>query len=114
VSVAADADAAREAARPPVAFIAGGAAQPVLDRHGIDTERAADIGAAIEAGAFRDAFAAVTDRMIAAFCVAGTVETVGTELATIREHVDGIVVGAPLGPDLETAVELAAQALEET
>jgi 5,10-methylenetetrahydromethanopterin reductase len=113
VSVAADAEAAREAARPPVAFIAGGAARPVLDRHGIDNERAADIGAAIEAGRFSDAFAAVSDRMIDAFCVTGTVETVGQELAAIQEHVDGIVVGAPLGPDLETAVELAAQALEE-
>ena len=40
VSVAEDADAAREAARPPVAFIAAGAARPVLERHGLDAARA--------------------------------------------------------------------------
>jgi 5,10-methylenetetrahydromethanopterin reductase len=112
VSVADDAEAAREAARPPVAFIVGGADERVLERHGVDTERATEIGTAIEAGQFRDAFAAVTDRMIGAFCVAGTVETVATDLAALQEHVDGVVVGAPLGPDLETAVELAAKALD--
>jgi 5,10-methylenetetrahydromethanopterin reductase len=113
VSVATDEDAAREAARPPVAFIVGGAAPPVLERHGVDAKLAEEIASAIESGAFRDAFAAVTDRMIDAFCVAGTVETVATELAVINEYVDGIVVGAPLGPDLEAAVELAARALDQ-
>jgi 5,10-methylenetetrahydromethanopterin reductase len=114
VSVAEDADAAYEAARPPVAFIVGGAADRVLERHGADTALAHEIGTAIERGAFRDAFGAVTEQMIEAFCVAGTLETVATDLAAIREHVDGIVVGAPLGPDLETAVELAARAIDRT
>jgi 5,10-methylenetetrahydromethanopterin reductase len=114
VSVAEDAEAAHEAARPPVAFIVGGADERVLGRHGIDRDRARAIGESIEAGDFGDAFGAVTDPMIDAFCVAGTVETVATDLAAIRDHVDGVVVGAPLGPDLETAVDLAARALDRT
>jgi len=50
VSVADDREAAREAARPPVAFIAAGAAPPVLDRHDIDGETADGIGTKISAG----------------------------------------------------------------
>ncbi|MUV51665.1 5,10-methylenetetrahydromethanopterin reductase, partial [Haloarcula sp. CBA1122] len=44
VSVAEDEAEAREAARPPVAFVAAGSPPPVLDRHGIDHDAAADIG----------------------------------------------------------------------
>ncbi|MFB6106965.1 MAG: 5,10-methylenetetrahydromethanopterin reductase [Halobacteriaceae archaeon] len=112
VSVATDDAAAREAARPPVAFIAAGAARPVLDRHGVDPDRAAAVGAAIEAGAFSEAFDLVTDRMLDAFCVAGTVETVAADLGRILAYADGVVVGSPLGPDRERAITLAADALD--
>ncbi|GGL68923.1 5,10-methylenetetrahydromethanopterin reductase [Halocalculus aciditolerans] len=106
VSVAEDGAAAREAARPPVAFIAAGAEPPVLDRHGIDRERASDIGDAIEAGAFTDAFDAVSDAMLDAFSIAGTPEEVEARIAALREHLDGVVAGSPLGPDRATAVDL--------
>jgi 5,10-methylenetetrahydromethanopterin reductase len=112
VSVAEESEAARAAARPPVAFIAGGAAAPVLDRHGIDRERAAAIGEAIESGRFTDAFEAVSPAMIDAFAAAGTVETVAERLASLRTHVDGVVIGAPLGPDLDQAVSLARDAYD--
>jgi 5,10-methylenetetrahydromethanopterin reductase len=104
VSVAADPDAARAAARPAVAFIAAGAAPPVLDRHGLDRERAAEIGAASSAGAFDRAYGLVTPAMVAAFCAAGTPEAVADRLAALREHADGLVVGSPVGPDLEVAI----------
>jgi 5,10-methylenetetrahydromethanopterin reductase len=106
VSVADEEAAAREAARPPVAFIAGGAAPPVLDRHGLDHERADEIGAAIEAGEFTEAFGLVTEEMIDAFCIAGTQGQVEEEIAAVMEYADSFVLGAPLGPDLERAVEL--------
>jgi len=112
VSVAADPDAAREAARPPVAFIASGAAPPVLDRHGIDPDRADRIGDRISAGEFAAAFEAVTPAMIDAFCIAGDPETVADRMAAVLEHADGIVVGSPLGPDLDRAVDLAARAAD--
>ncbi|WP_435180366.1 5,10-methylenetetrahydromethanopterin reductase [Halorussus sp. AFM4] len=112
VSVAEDADAAREAARPPVAFIAAGAAPPVLDRHGIDRERAEEIGEAIEAGEFSAAFEAVTPAMLDAFCIAGTAETAAEKISGVLEYADSFVAGSPLGPDPRAAVSLAAGAVD--
>ena len=106
VSVAEDADAAREAARPPVAFVAAGSPPPVLDRHDIDREAASDIGEAISAGEFSEAFGLVTDAMIDAFCIAGTPEDVAERTDALREHADSIVYASPLGPDVETAITL--------
>lgn len=110
VSIAPDAAAAREAARPPVAFIAAGAKPPVLDRHDIDPELASHLGDLIAQGAFREAFATVSDPMIDAFCVTGTPGTVSDRLAEFTAHADSIVAGAPLGPDQATAVSLLADA----
>jgi 5,10-methylenetetrahydromethanopterin reductase len=110
VSVADDPEAAREAARPPVAFIAAGAAPPVLDRHDLDADRAARIGDRISAGAFSEAFDLVTPAMVDAFCIAGDGTTVTERMAALLDHADGLVVGSPLGPDLEAAVSLAAAA----
>ncbi|MGQ3411596.1 5,10-methylenetetrahydromethanopterin reductase [Natrinema sp. LN54] len=112
VSVAADESDAREAARPPVAFIVGGAAEPVLERHDIDREAASAVSEALERGDLPEAFDRVTPAMIDAFCIAGTTETVADRFAAALEHVDGIVVGSPLGPDLEDAVERASDALD--
>jgi 5,10-methylenetetrahydromethanopterin reductase len=109
--VSEDADAAREAARPPVAFIAAGAAPPVLDRHDLDGDRAERIGSHISAGEFTEAFEAVSEDMIDAFCIAGRPETVEEKIAGVLEYADSFVAGAPLGPDLDTAIELAGAAL---
>jgi len=106
VSIAEEAAAAREAARPPVAFIAGGAPPPVLERHDLDRERAAEIGEAIAGGDFTEAFETVSPAMIDAFCVAGRPETVAARVEEILEEADGFVMGSPLGPDLDEAVEL--------
>jgi 5,10-methylenetetrahydromethanopterin reductase len=34
-------------------------------------------------------------------------------MTALREHADGIVVGSPLGPSLDEAVELAGEAARE-
>lgn len=112
VSVSEDADAAREAARPPVAFIAAGAPPPVIDRHGLDADRAEAIGDAISAGEFRAAFDRVSEAMVDAFCIAGTPETVEERMSAILTHADSIVVSSPLGPDLEEAIRLAGAAYD--
>lgn len=112
VSVAADESDAREAARPPVAFIVGGAAEPVLERHDIDREAASEVSEALEQGDLPEAFGRVTPAMIDAFCIAGTTETVADRFEAALEYVDGIVVGSPLGPDLEDAVMRASDALD--
>ncbi|WP_254807428.1 5,10-methylenetetrahydromethanopterin reductase [Natronosalvus amylolyticus] len=112
VSVAEDADAARAAARPPVAFIAGGAAPPVIERHGIDAEAVETVSDHLEAGDLTAAFEAVTPAMIDAFSIAGTTDSVAEQFSAALSHVDGIVVGSPLGPDLEWAIQATADALE--
>ena len=114
VSVSEDAEAAREAARPPVAFIAAGAAPPVLDRHGLDGDRADRIGTHISAGEFTEAFEAVSEEMIDAFCIAGRPEAVEEKIAGVLEYADSFVAGAPLGPDLEDAIELAGAVLDRS
>lgn len=112
VSVAEDGAAAREAARPPVAYIAAGAPDGVLDRHGLDTDRAARIGEHIGAGAFEEAFDAVTGGMLDAFAVAGTPEAVAERFDALLDHADSVVAGSPLGPEPADAIELIARAFD--
>ncbi|MFB6171765.1 MAG: 5,10-methylenetetrahydromethanopterin reductase [Haloarculaceae archaeon] len=112
VSVAPTTEAAREAARPPVAFIASGAAPPVLDRHDLDADRASAIGEAISAGEFQAAFDHVTEPMLDAFCIAGTPAEVAEGVASVLDYADSVVAGAPLGPDLDRAVTLAGESLD--
>ena len=111
VSIAEDGEAAREAARPPVAFITAGAAPPVLKRHGIDPDAAEAIGEHVSAGEFSEAFDRVSPEMVDAFCMAGTPETVRERAAAVAEYADGLVVGSPIGPDIETGIDLAADAV---
>jgi 5,10-methylenetetrahydromethanopterin reductase len=113
VSIAEDGAAAREAARPPVAFIAAGAAPPVLERHDIDGERADAIGEHISAGEFEAAFDTVTEEMIDAFCIAGAPSTVADRIDGVLEYADSFVAGSPLGPDLDAAVRLAGSVLRD-
>ncbi len=112
LSVAEDGEKAREAARPPVAFIAAGAAPPVLDRHDLDAERASEIGSHISGGAFSEAFSLVSEEMIDVFCIAGTPETVENRIRSITEYTDSFVAGSPLGPDIEAAISLAGAAID--
>jgi 5,10-methylenetetrahydromethanopterin reductase len=111
VSVAEDATAARAAARPPVAFIAAGAADPVLARHGIDADAAAAVGEALGEGDFDAAFDGVTDAMLDAFCIAGAPDDVADRVETVLSYTDSFVAGTPLGPDPVSASRLLAAAL---
>lgn len=112
VSVAEDAKEAREAARPPVAFIAAGAAPPVLDRHDLDRDLANEIGEHIATGEFSEAFSLVSEELIDAFCIAGTPETVERRVREITRYADGFVAGSPLGPDIESAIALGGAAID--
>jgi 5,10-methylenetetrahydromethanopterin reductase len=114
VSVAEDEGVAREAARMPVAFIASGAARPVLDRHGLDHDLTESIGESISAGAFREAGAQVSEAMIDAFCIAGAPETVAERTGKLLEHADSVVFASPLGPDVSEAIDLLAAAIDRS
>jgi 5,10-methylenetetrahydromethanopterin reductase len=112
-SVDEDPEAAVEAARQPVAFVAAGSPPEVLDRHGLDHELAEEIGERIEAGAFREAFDLVSDAMLDAFAIHGTPDDCARRVAAIEdEGVDTVVVGSPLGPEPARAITLAAEALD--
>ncbi len=113
VSIAPSSDAAIEAARPPVAFITGGAPDHVLDRHNIPHDKAHHVGKLIAESRFSDAFDAVTDDMLEAFSITGTPVTVADDLANIAQYVDSIVTAAPLGPDLKEAVPLLGDVLTQ-
>ena len=106
VSVAEDREAARGAARIPVAFVAGGAPKPVLARHSIDREAASEVGETVSAGEFRAAADQVTEAMLDAFCIAGTPEEVTNQVDDVLDYTDSFVAAAPLGPDVERAIEL--------
>ena len=114
VSVAESEETARNAARPPVAFIAAGAPPPVLDRHNLNHDRADAIGEAISAGKFETAFDRVTESMLDSFCLAGTPGQVADGVDAVLDYADSFVAGAPLGPDLEHAITLAGAALDRS
>lgn len=114
VSVAEDAEAARRAARPPVAFIAAGAPPPVLDRHHVDPELAGRIGDHIADGGFTEAFEAVSEQMLDAFCIAGTPETVEADIESVLSYADSFVAAAPLGPEIESAIDLIGPVLDRS
>ena len=114
VSVAQDGDAARAEARYPVAFVVGSAADPLLDRHGIDREAAAEVGEAVAAGEFSTAADRVTDRMLSAFAIAGAPEDVAKQVEAVLEYADSFVAASPLGPDLEAAVPLTGAVLSRS
>lgn len=112
VSVAEDAALARKAARPPVAYIAAGAPEAVLDRHGLDADRAARIGEQLGAGAFEEAFATVSEAMLDAFAVTGTPRDIAERFEALLGPADAVVAGSPLGPDRRDAIGLIARALD--
>jgi 5,10-methylenetetrahydromethanopterin reductase len=111
VSVAADGGAARAAARYPVAFVVGGTPDPVLDRHGVDREIAREVGTAVEAGEFSEAAELVTERMLRAFCIAGTPAEVDEQVANLLDEADSFVAASPLGPDPREAIEILGEVL---
>lgn len=104
-SIAEDADSARTAARPAVAFIVAGAPEPVLQRHGIDMDAAGAVRDALSGGDLERAYTLVTVPMLDAFCVAGTRSAVVKRISALFEHVDAFVAASPLGPNRAAAID---------
>lgn len=104
-SIAEDADSARTAARPAVAFIVAGAPDLVLERHGIDMDAAAAVRDALSAGDREQAYTRVTATMLDTFCVAGTRSVVTERISALFEHVDAFVAASPLGPNRAAAID---------
>lgn len=106
-SVAEDEESAKRAAIPPVAFIAAGMPDAVLQRHEIPSEDARKVGESLNKGDFEAAFGSVTEEMMEAFSIYGTPEDCVERIEKLREiGVSQMVTGSPIGPDKEESMEI--------
>ncbi|MDF2954769.1 5,10-methylenetetrahydromethanopterin reductase [Candidatus Alkanophaga liquidiphilum] len=98
---------AKKAATPVVAFIAAGSPENVLERHGLDVEKANKMKELISKGKIPDAFALVDDDFIEAFSVSGTPEQCINKIETLlKAGVTQFVFGSPLGKKKKDALQL--------
>ncbi len=113
-SIDEDVDAALNAAKIVVAFIAMGSPPPVLERHGIDTAVSGKIGEALGKGDFPGALGYVDDKLMEAFSVVGTPDDFVPKIEALGEMgVTQYVAGSPLGPDKEKSIKLLGEVIEQ-
>ena len=106
-SVHEDLKKAKGAAVPVVAFVAAGSPDVVLERHGIDREKAEKIGKALKTSKWGEAFGLVSSRMIGAFSVCGTPDMCIERVAQLlKSGISQFVVGSPIGPNVRKAIDL--------
>jgi 5,10-methylenetetrahydromethanopterin reductase len=112
-SIDEDAQKAYSAAKPVVAFIVAGAADVLLQRHGISAEDKKEIADAVSKGNFKDLSALVTDKMVDRFAVAGDFDAcVQKAKALEKAGVTQIVAGSPLGPNKEKSIKMIGKIIE--
>ncbi len=104
VSVHADGEKARKAARIVAAFVVAGSGETVLQRHGVRPDELAALRAALEAPPSKEKWgrvgACVTGRMVERFTIAGTPKEVVERLRRLQgAGVTHLIFGSPLGPD---------------
>lgn len=106
-SIGADSDAAKNAAKIVVAFIAAGSPAPVIERHGLPEGYNEKMGAFLAKGDFGGAIGAVTDEALDAFSVCGTPEEFIPKIEGLAEMgVTQYVAGSPVGKNVEESIKL--------
>jgi 5,10-methylenetetrahydromethanopterin reductase len=106
-SVHKDPTKAVKAATPVVAFIVAGSPPQILERHGIDLNKAVDIREALKVNDFGRAFGIVTPEMIAAFSISGTPEMCIENINKLSKiGISQFVVGSPIGTNVRKAIDL--------
>lgn len=106
-SIGADSEAAKNAAKIVVAFIASGAPDLVIERHGLPEGYNKKLGDLLGKGDFGGAIGAVTDEALDAFCVAGTPEEFVPKIEALSDMgVTQYVAGSPVGKDVEESIKL--------
>lgn len=106
-SVDHDANKAKEKAKQVVAFIVAGSPLKVLERHNIPSELAQKIKEKLVAGDFPGAFGLVTDDLADRFSISGSVDECIRRIKELTNiGVTQIVVGSPIGPNKQEAIEL--------
>jgi 5,10-methylenetetrahydromethanopterin reductase len=110
VSVDKNPDKAAKAAVPVVAFIVAGSPDVVLERHGITAEAAQRVSKPLAEGDFGNAFAAVANEMLDAFCIRGTPAECTERIAELQKiGITQFVFGSPIGPKKRASMELASK-----
>lgn len=106
-SIGADSDAAKNAAKIVVAFIAAGSPPPVLARHGLPEGINEKLGEMIGKGDFGGAIGAVDDALLDAFSVCGTPDEFIPKIKALEDGgVTQYVAGSPIGKDKEESIKL--------
>ena len=106
-SIGPDSDAAKNAAKIVVAFIAAGSPPPVIERHGLPEGFNTKMGDFLAKGDFGGAIGAVTDEALDAFSVCGTPDEFIPKIEGLAEMgVTQYVAGSPVGKDVEESIKL--------
>ena len=106
-SIGPDSDAAKNAAKIVVAFIAAGSPPPVIERHGLPEGFNTKMGDFLAKGDFGGAIGAVTDEALDAFSVCGTPEEFIPKIEGLAEMgVSLYVAGSPVGKNVEESIKL--------
>ena len=106
-SIGPDSDAAKNAAKIVVAFIAAGSPPPVIERHGLPEGFNTKMGDFLAKGDFGGAIGAVTDEALDAFSVCGTPEEFIPKIEGLAEMgVTQYVAGSPVGKNVEESIKL--------
>ena len=106
-SIGADSEAAKNAAKIVVAFIAAGSPAPVIERHGLPEGFNEQMGAFLAKGDFGGAIGAVTDEALDAFSVCGTPDEFIPKIEGLAEMgVTQYVAGSPVGKDVKESIKL--------
>ena len=106
-SIGADSDAAKNAAKIVVAFIAAGSPPPVIERHGLPEGFNTQMGEFLAKGDFGGAIGAVTPEALDAFSVCGTPDEFIPKIEGLAEMgVTQYVAGSPVGKNVEESIKL--------
>ena len=106
-SIGTDSEAAKNAAKIVVAFIAAGSPPPVIARHGLPEGFNEQMGAFLAKGDFGGAIGAVTDEALDAFSVCGTPDEFIPKIEGLAEMgVTQYVAGSPVGKNVEESIKL--------
>ncbi|MCQ2971570.1 methylenetetrahydromethanopterin reductase [Methanobrevibacter gottschalkii] len=106
-SIGPDSDAAKNAAKIVVAFIAAGSPPQVIERHGLPEGFNEKMGGFLAKGDFGGAIGAVTDEALDAFSVCGTPDEFIPKIEGLAEMgVTQYVAGSPVGKNVEESIKL--------
>ena len=106
-SIGTDSEAAKNAAKIVVAFIAAGSPPPVIARHGLPEGFNEQMGEFLAQGNFGGAIGAVTEEALDAFSVCGTPDEFIPKIEALADMgVTQYVAGSPVGKNVEESIKL--------